>query len=193
MTVVINKVGVIGSGTMATGIIEVFARSGYEVVSVTRGAERSATLCEAFEKSKLPADFRAEATKIKNKSQNEQIAEQLIDSMTEGGDIVEGMLKIAEEQKGTENGEQALRAVQSFGVPIRLLVTDVVLPVVGGRELADKLMAAQPSVRVLYMSGYTDDEVVRHGVEANRVHFLQKPFTPLALTRRVREILDAPR
>ncbi|MBN9120764.1 MAG: response regulator, partial [Planctomycetes bacterium] len=90
-----------------------------------------------------------------------------------------------------ENGEQALRAVQSFGIPIRLLVTDVVMPGIGGRELADRLKVAQPAVRVLYMSGYTDDESVRRGVEADRVHFLQKPFTPQVLTRRVRAVLDA--
>jgi PAS domain S-box-containing protein len=91
-----------------------------------------------------------------------------------------------------EDGEQALRVVQTFGVPIRLLVTDVVMPGLGGRELADRLQAAQPGLRVLYMSGYTDDEVVRRGVEADRVHFLPKPFSPQVLARRVREVLDAP-
>lgn len=90
-----------------------------------------------------------------------------------------------------ENGEQALRAVEEFGVPIKLLVTDVVMPGIDGRELADRLSAAQPSVRVLYMSGYTDDEIVRRGVATQSVHFLPKPFTPAALTRRVREVLDA--
>jgi PAS domain S-box-containing protein len=91
-----------------------------------------------------------------------------------------------------EDGEQALRVVQTFGVPIRLLVTDVVMPGLGGRELADRLQAAQPGLRVLYVSGYTDDEVVRRGVEADRVHFLPKPFSPQVLTQRVREVLDAP-
>jgi CheY-like chemotaxis protein len=91
-----------------------------------------------------------------------------------------------------EDGEQALRVVQTFGIPIRLLVTDVVMPGVGGRELADRLQALQPGLRVLYMSGYTDDEVVRRGVEADRVHFLPKPFSPHLLTQRVREVLDAP-
>jgi PAS domain S-box-containing protein len=91
-----------------------------------------------------------------------------------------------------EDGEQALRVVQTFGVPIRLLVTDVVMPGLGGRELADRLQAAQPDLRVLYMSGYTDDEVVRRGVEADRVHFLPKPFSPQLLAQRVREVLDSP-
>jgi two-component system, cell cycle sensor histidine kinase and response regulator CckA len=90
-----------------------------------------------------------------------------------------------------ENGEQALSAVQAFGVPIRLLVTDVVMPGIDGRELAERLMVVQPSVRVLYTSGYTDDEIVRRGVATQSIHFLPKPFTPAALTRRVREVLDA--
>jgi two-component system, cell cycle sensor histidine kinase and response regulator CckA len=68
----------------------------------------------------------------------------------------------------------------------------VVMPGLGGRELADRLQAAQPGLRVLYMSGYTDDEVVRRGVEADRVHFLPKPFSPQVLTQRVREVLDSP-
>lgn len=89
-----------------------------------------------------------------------------------------------------ENGDQALRVVQSFGVPIRLLVTDVVMPGLGGRELAARLQVAQPWIEVLYMSGYTDDEVLRHGVESDQVHFLQKPFPLAALTQRVRELLS---
>ena len=89
-----------------------------------------------------------------------------------------------------EDGAQALRVVQSFGVPIRLLVTDVVMPEMNGRELADRLQTEQPWLNVLFMSGYTDDEVVRHGVEADELNFLQKPFLPQTLCQRVREVLD---
>jgi PAS domain S-box-containing protein len=91
-----------------------------------------------------------------------------------------------------ETGEQALHVVQTFGVPVRLLVTDVVMPGLNGRELAERLQNSQPSLRVLYMSGYTSDEIVRRGIEADRVNFLQKPFTPQTLIRKVREILDSP-
>ena len=76
---------------------------------------------------------------------------------------------------------------------IDLLVTDVVLPGLSGRELSERLLAARPQLMVLFMSGYTDDAVVRHGIESDRVAFLQKPFTVDALLRRVRRVLGPPR
>ncbi len=75
--------------------------------------------------------------------------------------------------------------------PVHLLVTDVVMPGLGGRELAARVTAVRPGVRVVYLSGYTPDAVLRHGVEQATAAFLQKPFTPGALTAKVREVLDA--
>lgn len=88
------------------------------------------------------------------------------------------------------DGEDALRAAGRYPGPIHLLLTDVVMPGMNGRELAERLHVTRPHVRVLYLSGYTDDAIVRHGVLEERAEFLQKPFTPLALTSRIRKILD---
>jgi CheY-like chemotaxis protein len=87
-------------------------------------------------------------------------------------------------------GAEALATAAAHGGPIHLLVTDVVMPGMGGRELAESLRARHPGLKVLYVSGYTDDAVVRHGIVEAHDAFLQKPFSPLALARKVRAILD---
>jgi DNA-binding NarL/FixJ family response regulator len=69
-------------------------------------------------------------------------------------------------------------------------LTDVVMPKMSGPELAKRLASARPAMKVLCMSGYTDDSIVRHGVLAAHIAFLQKPITPATLTARVREVLD---
>jgi PAS domain S-box-containing protein len=90
------------------------------------------------------------------------------------------------------DGQDALHRAERYEGPIHLLLTDVVMPHLGGRELADRLKVSRPGLRVLYLSGYTDDAVVRHGVLEADVAFLQKPFTPAELARKVREVLDGP-
>jgi CheY-like chemotaxis protein len=91
------------------------------------------------------------------------------------------------------NGEEALKVAEQHEGQLDLLLSDVVMPRMGGPELAQALLAKRPSVKVLYMSGYTDHPMVRRGVVNAGVAFLQKPFTPTVLVSRVREVLEAPR
>ena len=74
--------------------------------------------------------------------------------------------------------------------PIHLLITDVVMPKLSGRELAGGLRGAATRMKVLYMSGYTENAVINSGILRTEVAFLQKPFTPAALTEKVREVLE---
>jgi two-component system cell cycle sensor histidine kinase/response regulator CckA len=85
---------------------------------------------------------------------------------------------------------EALLQTQSYQGAIHLLLTDVVMPHMSGPVLAKQLAASRPGMKVLCMSGYTDDSIVRHGVIEGRVAFLQKPLTPQGLTLKVREVLD---
>jgi len=85
----------------------------------------------------------------------------------------------------------ALRVVERHGGMIHLLLTDVVMPGLSGRELADQLAGQRPGIRVLYMSGYPGDAVVQHGTLPSGSAFLQKPFSPDGLARKVRDLLDA--
>ena len=91
----------------------------------------------------------------------------------------------------SDSPEDALRIGEQHQEPIHLLLTDVVMPRISGRKIAESLAFLRPALKVLYMSGYTDDAVFRNGVLEPGATFIQKPFTPAALARKVREVLDA--
>jgi two-component system, cell cycle sensor histidine kinase and response regulator CckA len=90
-----------------------------------------------------------------------------------------------------ENGERGLQIAEDYKEPIDILITDVVMPGIGGRDLAKKLLALRPTVSVLYLSGYTEDAVIAQGAPSPAIAFLQKPFTLQNLAKKVREVLRA--
>ncbi|NJN97997.1 MAG: response regulator [Anaerolineales bacterium] len=90
----------------------------------------------------------------------------------------------------THLGSEALLVAQHHQHSIDLLITDVIMPQMSGRVLAEQLKKLLPDLKVLFMSGYTDDTVVRHGLLTAEVEFLSKPFSPIALLTKLREVLD---
>jgi CheY-like chemotaxis protein len=115
--------------------------------------------------------------------------------LVEDEDAVRSMIRIVLGNAGytvidASNGTEALRIANEESKQIHLLITDVVMPEMSGRDLVERLARQRPGLKVLYLSGYTDDAVVRHGVLQSEVAFLQKPFTMAALTNKVRQMLD---
>jgi two-component system, cell cycle sensor histidine kinase and response regulator CckA len=90
-----------------------------------------------------------------------------------------------------KNPEEAEQLAEEYGAKIHLLLTDVIMPGISGRELAKRLSGKNPAMRVLYMSGYTYNVIAQGGTLERGVAFLQKPFTPRMLVEKVREVLDA--
>lgn len=116
--------------------------------------------------------------------------------LVEDDDVVRGLARKILEQSGykvvaASRGAEAISLCQERTESIDLLLTDVVMPETSGKEVADRMSELLPGLRVLFMSGYTDEAIVHHGVLDSNVEFIQKPFTPAALVKRVREVLDA--
>ncbi len=91
-----------------------------------------------------------------------------------------------------KHGQEALLVAEQHQGPIHLMLSDVVMPQMSGRELAEQLSPLRTEMKVLYMSGYTDDAIVHHGVLDEGMAFIEKPFTPNALARKLREVINAP-
>jgi CheY-like chemotaxis protein len=115
--------------------------------------------------------------------------------VVEDEEAVRGVARLVLQRLGytvleAAGGDEALALMEQIEQPVHLLLTDVVMPGMGGREVADRLRSRCPGLKVLFMSGYTDDAVVRHGIEHHEVEFIQKPFSGPALANKVREVLE---
>jgi two-component system cell cycle sensor histidine kinase/response regulator CckA len=115
--------------------------------------------------------------------------------LVEDEDLVRNLVRHTLQSEGytildAPNAEEARRISATHKRPIHLLITDVVMPKEGGRELAQSLALQRPAIKVLFMSGYTDQTVVASGLLNGEFHFIQKPFTPAALSRKVRDVLE---
>jgi CheY-like chemotaxis protein len=91
-----------------------------------------------------------------------------------------------------QDGREAVALAERHRGPIHMILTDVVMPELGGGPTVEHLLALKPGAKVLYISGYTDDAVARQGLLLPGAQYLEKPFTPSALLRKVREVLDRP-
>jgi DNA-binding NarL/FixJ family response regulator len=91
----------------------------------------------------------------------------------------------------TGNAAEAVETAERYERSISLMITDVVMPGMSGRELAEQLAPRRPEMRVLFASGYTNDAIVHYGVLESDLLFLQKPFTPAVLAQKVREVLNS--
>ena len=117
--------------------------------------------------------------------------------VVEDDEVIRSLIREVLEGSGytvleADRGAEALRLSEKKEGPIQLLIADVVMPGISGPEVAGHLARYRPEMKVLYISGYTDDKVGRHGIQDSGAAFLQKPFRIEALTRKVREVLDAP-
>jgi two-component system cell cycle sensor histidine kinase/response regulator CckA len=116
--------------------------------------------------------------------------------LVEDEEVVRGLARRILEQAGysvieASKGAEAVRLSEEHANGVDLLLTDVVMPEMSGKELADLLKGQRSDLKILFMSGYTDEAIVHHGVLDSTVEFVQKPFTPSALIKKVREVLDS--
>jgi two-component system cell cycle sensor histidine kinase/response regulator CckA len=88
-------------------------------------------------------------------------------------------------------GSEAMMFLTEYQSPVGLLLTDVVMPEMSGQVLAERMVEINPELKVLFTSGYSDNAIVRHGILRSGVHFIQKPFTIVALLQKIREVLDS--
>ncbi len=147
--------------------------------------------------------FKVYLPKVKGDVEEEEKEQHLVTELggsetvliVEDDDSLRKLARTVLKQRGysvleAENGEEALKVSEAHDGLIDLLITDVVMPKISGKETAKRLQPLYPQMKVIYMSGYTDDAIMHHGVLAPGLNFLEKPFSPESLARKVREVLD---
>jgi len=115
--------------------------------------------------------------------------------LVEDEDMVRELTVRILEEKGyqvleSSRGEIAMEVSKKYKSPIDLMITDIVMPGMGGKKLVQKIKKHRPQLKILYISGYTDEIISQHGVLEEGTHFLQKPFLPQSFLTKIREILD---
>ncbi len=148
--------------------------------------------------------FKIYLPKMKNDAENAEKKQTPVDDpggsetvlVVEDDDFLRNMAQNALRRYGykvlvAENGEDALRVCKELDGQIDLMITDVIMPKMGGKKLAERLQPLYPQIKVIYMSGYTDNAIVHHGVLAPELNFIEKPFSPEGLARKAREVLGS--
>jgi PAS domain S-box-containing protein len=139
-------------------------------------------------------DVLDESTEVVRENEEAPRGDEIV-LLVEDEDIVRNLSKEILETYGysvlvASNGREGLSVGKEFQGQIDLVITDVIMPLMSGREMAENLATIRPDTRVLFMSGFTDDAIVHHGVLDETVFFIQKPFSPEALATKAREVLD---
>jgi two-component system, cell cycle sensor histidine kinase and response regulator CckA len=176
-----------GTGLGMTMVFSIVKQSGGDV-EVSSEPGKGTSVKVYLPRIDQPKAVEPEAPPAKAGSASETIL------LVEDEDLVRSVVRQTLRSEGytvfdAPNAEEARRLSATYKRPIHLLITDVVMPKEGGRALAESLIPRRPAMKVLFMSGYTDQTVVTSGPLDGECHFIQKPFTPAALSRKVREIL----
>jgi two-component system, cell cycle sensor histidine kinase and response regulator CckA len=169
----------------------------YGIVTQSRGAisvnsapSRGATLTAYFPKSEAERDSPNERPMVTEPQPGWETVLVVEDQQSVRGFVRNLLMLNGYRVLEAEDGAEAMRICRQHPGEIQLVITDLVMPGMSGRQLAERIAQEQPDVKVLYMSGYTDDSVVHAGVAQAGMAFLQKPFSPTAFTQKVREVLD---
>jgi CheY-like chemotaxis protein len=183
-----------GSGLGLSTVFGIVKQSGGEVRQTTPATGGALFRVELPLKATAAGSTRAAAGRSKA-APGTQGGRETILLVEDDPSVASLMVRILHEQgyrvHRAHNGREALEAVQEKSLQFDLLLTDVVMPEMGGPELVLRLRESRPDLKVLFASGYTDDALVQAGIERGTIDLIAKPFTPSELSLRVRQALDA--